>query len=260
MTHDIDFLVKNKRSLIAQKRATLKYADGVACVNIAPNAPDVAYKANGVINTDGVDVISVKAVINTTNIIDSHMDLHAPGLWTKTLKENRLIMHLQEHKMTFDSIISDGEDLKAYVKDFTWSELGESYNGTTQALMFDSQIKRERNPYMFEQYAKGRVRNHSVGMQYMKIFLAVGEKKYEEDYAIWEKYYPIIANKEVADEMGYFWVVTEAKAIEGSAVPLGSNRATPTYTTESGKASTLDIEEPHNDALLEAIKQLSTKI
>ena len=30
------------------------------------------------------DFIEVKSVINTTNIIDSHLDLHMPNIWNKT--------------------------------------------------------------------------------------------------------------------------------------------------------------------------------
>ena len=81
---------------------------------------------------------------------------------------------------------------------------------------------------MFEQYANGWVKNHSVGMQYVKIGLAVNDPECVAEFDLWNKYYTTIANKEYADECGYFWVVKEAKLIEGSAVPIGSNWATPT--------------------------------
>ena len=84
-------------------------------------------------------------------------------------------MHLQEHDMEFDKIIADGDNLKAYTKRFNWSELGYSYKGTTEALIFDSEILRKRNPYMLEQYANGWVRNHSVGMYYVKMDLAINQ-------------------------------------------------------------------------------------
>ena len=48
------------------------------------------------------------------------------------------------------------------------------------------------------------------------------------EFEAWEKYYPMIANKELADSKGYFWAVKEAKMIEESAVPVGSNSITPT--------------------------------
>ncbi|KKK49589.1 hypothetical protein LCGC14_3133520, partial [marine sediment metagenome] len=42
-----------------------------------------------------------------------------------------------------------------------WSELGFDFEGQTQALVFESTIKKERNEFMFKQYAKGFVKNHS---------------------------------------------------------------------------------------------------
>ena len=59
----------------------------------------------------------------------------------------------------------------------------------------------------------------------------------KEEKKIWDKYYPVVANKEIADECGYFWVVTEAKVIEGSAVPIGSNQATPTLNISEAKST-----------------------
>ena len=93
----------------------------------------------------------------------------------------------------------------------------------------------KRNEFMFNQYAKGYVKNHSVGMRYVKLELAINsESKWDvEEKEIWDKYIDDIANKEVAEERGYFWAVTEAKIIEGSAVPIGSNTITPTLEVEA---------------------------
>jgi hypothetical protein len=71
-------------------------------------------------------------------------------------------------------------------------------------------------------------------MQYVQILLCINseEKYYTEEKTNWDKYYPMVANKDVADERGCFWAVTEAKIIEGSAVVIGSNGATPTISVE----------------------------
>ena len=231
-------IVKNKETIMAQKKAVMKYADG--CLYVSLNGDEVVPKA--AIDVTDLDSIQVKAAINTTNILDSHGDVHIKGLWNKSLKENKMIMHLQEHKMSFDSIIADGEDLKPSTKDMTFKELGYKLDGDTQVLFFESTVKMERNLYMFKQYANGRVKNHSVGMRYVKMFLAVNDDNYKEEKAIWDKYYPTIANKEDVDAQGYFWAVTEAKVIEGSAVPIGSNQITPTI--EVAAKSTTEIIEP----------------
>lgn len=125
-----------------------------------------------------------------------------------------------------------------------WKQLGFSYDGKTEALIFESTIERERNEFMLKQYSKGWVKNHSVGMRYVNIELAINSEAEwnKEEKAIWDEFYPIIANKEVADERGYFWVVKEAKIIEGSAVVMGSNSATPTLENK-------DLQEPSKDTL-----------
>ena len=176
--------------------------------------------------------------------MDSHKDVHLPGLWTKSIKENKMIMHLQEHKMEFDKIIADGSDLKVYVKNYSWKELGYKFEGTTQALIFESTIKADRNIFMFKEYKNSRVKNHSVGMRYVKLILAINDDSQGAEFEAWEKYYPEITNKEAADESGYFWAVKEAKVIEGSAVPMGSNFATPTLEVKEPLKSTPESEPP----------------
>jgi hypothetical protein len=63
-----------------------------------------AIKADSV-NTNDINKIQAKLVINTTNIMDSHSDVHLKGIWNKTVKEQKPAL-LQEHQM-FNSIISD---------------------------------------------------------------------------------------------------------------------------------------------------------
>jgi len=224
-----DFLVKNRDMLITQKKADIKHADGVPYVDTDVSVEIV--KKNDVANGND-DEINVKAVINTTNILDSHGDVHINGIWNKSLKENTMIMHLQEHKMAFDKIISDGDDLQVSAKMYDWQTLGFNFKGQTQVLLFESSVKAERNQYMFEQYKKDRVNNHSVGMQYVKMVLAINDDEYGAEFEAWEKYFPMIVNGNAAEEKGYFWAIKEAKVIEGSAVPLGSNFATPTISVK----------------------------
>ena len=146
----------------------------------------------------------------------------------RSLSENKNIIFLQEHQMKFDKIIADGKNLKAKVQTFTFKELGFNLDGQTQALIFDARINKSRNEYMFEQYNQGFVKQHSVGMQYVKLALALNDEQYPAEKAIWDKYISEVANSQTAEDKGYFWAVTEAKVIEGSAVPLGSNSFTPT--------------------------------
>ena len=243
------FLKENKSTLIAQKKQIVKHGDGFGFVA----TPSYENKAIQKAETNEVQ-IQVKAIINTTNWMDSHKDVHIDGIWDKSLKENKMMMHVQEHQSyAFDKIISSGSDLKAYTKTYTWKELGFNLEGSTQALEFDSTVKQARNPYMFDQYKQGYVNNHSVGMRYVKLAMAINSEDYPEEKEVWEKYIDRIANKEQAEAVGYFWAVREAKAIEGSAVPLGSNSMTPTISV--GK----EIEPLQDTQELAAAKALRTK-
>lgn len=235
----------NKNIYLTAKKSMLKCADAVECHTFTEQGEQVTKAA---INPKAAEMESfeVVAAMNTTNLMDSHDDVHFPGLWSKSLKENKLIYHLQEHQMSFKYIISD--EVKATAKKMNWADLGYNYEGQTEVLLFNSKVSKDRNEYMAEQYAKGRVKNHSVGMRYVKIDLAMNsESKYDaKEKAVWDKYINQIVNKEKAIEQGYFWAVTEAKVIEGSAVPLGSNFATPTISVGEPEKST-PIIEPSKD-------------
>jgi len=260
----LDFLVLNKETLITQKKSAIKLADGIASNTLVDNN----FKVGDVDKSEGsiqdISEIKVKAVINTTNILDSHGDVHIPGLWNKSLKENKRIMHIQEHQSSsFSKIIASGDDLVASVKTISWKELGLNALGNTQALIFDSTVKESRNKYMFEQYKEGFVTNHSVGMRYVKMELAVNDEDYEKEKNFWDKYISQIINKEDAENLGYFWVVTEAKVIEGSAVPMGSNPVTPTIESKSepsilemiGKVDTQEKAAESTFSIMDAINK-----
>ena len=235
----IAWLVKNKSMLIAQKKAAVKYADAIV---YAPSFV-IGDKEESVIKADAgaaiidetAKQIKVRSIINTTKLMDSHGDVHIDQLWNKSLKDNKNFYLVKEHNFGFDGIISD--NVKAFVKQMSWHELGINYEGKTQALIFDSLIDKEdtTRPEMFEAYRKGKVKQHSVGMRYVKIDLAVNDERYEKEFALWEKYFPEIANKEDALDAGYFYPVTEAKIIEGSAVVIGSNWATPVLNIQQAK-------------------------
>jgi hypothetical protein len=257
-------LKENKKQLISLKKSIEKRADAISYTSNNVVLTEVAKSEDN--NVQEPNKIQVKVVINTTNFIDSHNDLHVNGIWNKSVSDNanKGFLHLQEHDRDFDKVISD--NAKGYIESITWKSLGFSYNGKTEALIFDSTIEKERNEFMFKQYSKGWVKNHSVGMRYVKIDLAINsESEYDkEEKEIWDKYYQVVANKEVADERGFFWVVSEAKIIEGSAVVMGSNSATPTISVENKtEADTITSEkqEPSNDTQNqnELLKELLNK-
>ncbi len=255
----IVFLVANKDILIAQKKAIMKQADGITHFHVNDKLMDATKADISQIDLTNTNALIVKAIINTTNIMDSHDDVHIPGLWTKSIQENKNIMHLQEHDMSFSSIISSNEDLQAYTKYYNWTDLGYDFQGQTQALEFDSNVKKSRNEFMFEQYANNYVTNHSVGMRYVKIFLAVNDPEYIEEFETWSRYINSVVNAELAIDKGYFYAVTEARIIEGSAVPIGSNHVTPTRSV-TPKIEEIEIKLTEQEQEIKTLKEILNKI
>lgn len=231
-----NWLCANKRLLIDAKKSIVKEADGITYSPGLMN-PEFTVKETG----DNADVTSIKrqVIINTTFWFDSHQDVHIDGLWKKSLSDNDVHYLIKQHNMSFENIIDD--EAKAYTRKLDWRELGVNADGKTEALIFDTTITAERNPFMFNQYRKGYVKNHSVGMRYFDISLAVNNKDHKEEFAEWNKYIDRIANREEVEAVGYFFPVKQAGIIEGSAVVRGSNRITPVYG--ENKASSTN-EEP----------------
>jgi len=225
-----DFLIENKDLHITEKKSELKKADAIHC----QLSNGLTIKGAHIDET--TTTVQVKSVINTTRVMDSHLDVHIDGIWKKSLRENPGFNLLQEHVMLFDHIISDVDEVKAFTEILSWKSLGfRRIKGDTQALIFDSTIERDRNEFMFDQYAKGFVKNHSVGMRYVKMFLAINSDSNTniEEKEIWDKYIETVINRKEAEAKGFFWAVTEAKIIEGSAVVKGSNIFTPAISIEA---------------------------
>lgn len=242
-----DWLVENKSLIIAEKKASMKEADAVGVTpGIVGVGKDGVEKAlpTGTLPAD-VDKIRAKLVINTTNVIDSHMDCHIPGLWKKTISEQSEYYLTQEHRLSFDKVIT--EEVKCFTYKMSWASIGAPFKGSTEALMFDAVIG-SRNEYMKGQYAKGYVKNHSVGMRYVKIYMCINDERYPEYKAMWDKYIGEVHNREAADESGYFWAVTEAKIVEGSAVVRGSNIWTPIMSMSAMSDDAEIKEEPADEA------------
>lgn len=225
-----DWLIENKSALLAQKKSQIKHADSFVKVELVSDRGD-SLKSESI--PESVTKIKVRAVINTTKLFDSHDDVHIDGLWKKSIKETKDNYLVKQHDFTFEGIISD--NVKVFTKSMTWADLGYDFEGNTEALIYEAVIDKSESPFMFEKYRMGKVKQHSVGMRYVKIEMAINDSRYEKEFSIWEKYFSMIANKKDAEQAGYFFAVTEAKNIEGSAVVRGSNFATPTISVTSSK-------------------------
>lgn len=248
---EIKELISRKKELIELKKAEIKTVKGglSGCFN-----DTITHNKSFFSNSD--NELKRTIIGNTYNWMDSHDDVHAKGIFTKSIKERQnKIFHLHDHK--FEITAKVGEPINIYETNISWKELGISASGNTTALMMDTEIKKAYNNNIFEAYKNNQINQHSVGMQYVKIDLAVNDEEYEDEYKIWQENIDSIGNREQAEEKGFFWLVREAKLIEISAVLLGSNELTPTLGNKSEAVKDTSKQEPSNDTQL---KQLLTQI
>ena len=245
-------LKHDKAKLYSMKKASFKEADSFSFDLSKLDSKDESIKA--IVTTPIIDAtkIRVKSIINTTNLLDSHGDVHIKNIWKKSIQENKSMYLLNSHQQKFEYVITD--NVTPLAQTMSWKSLGFDFEGNTQSLVFDSIIEKTKyNELMFDMYASGKVKNHSVGMQYVKILYCVNsdDSYWQEEKANWDKYINEVANKDEAESAGNFWAVLEAKIIEGSAVLRGSNYATPTQSVTEVKNEaeiiTSTIIEPSQD-------------
>jgi len=229
-----DFLVKNEALITHAKKSSIKIADEAYHTTLFINEKGHLVSKAEAVAASQVDPnkIKVVVVINTTNYFDSHGDVHVPGLWKKSLADNKAngFYLLKEHERGFEDVIAEG--CKGEAKLMTWKEMGIDLPGNTEALVFTGTIDKDRNEFMFGQYQKGYVKRHSVGMRYKKFVICINDDDYPVQKENWDKYIEIVANRKDAEDEGYFWAVLEAQVVEGSAVLFASNCMTPTMEVQ----------------------------
>lgn len=219
-------LKENKDTIIGIKKSAVKFSDPISFT-----AKDIsATKAEKSDSTVKIGDF-IYPVINTTNYLDSHGDVHLDGIWNKSLTEqNGKVYYIINHELEIGKVISYPKDVTPMVMDMSWKELGLPYEGTTQALVFKARLTDKSNPDALKAIIDKEALENSIRMMYvsMKLCIDSNDEELKEEKKDFYNYLPIIANKETVIERGYYWAITEAKIFkEGSAVLFGSNDATP---------------------------------
>ncbi len=241
-----DYLKLNESNLISLKTSAIK--DSYSCSFNYTESNESTVK-----EIKGLSEGKIAAIINTTNYIDAHNDVHLPSIWKRSVKDQQgRVYYVADHDLKISSVIAFPKDVNMSVNSVTWKELGINIEGKTEALTFvvsKDNIKNDNARTIIDENINIE---HSVRMQYVKMFLAINSdaKEDKEFKKKFDKHINSIANKEVALERGYFWGVTEAKIIkEGSMVLFGSNDATPLLHAEDNEPTkvTQEITEPLED-------------
>jgi hypothetical protein len=193
-------------------------------------------------------------VVNSTNILDSHEDLHVNGIWNKSVKEIQGKNYLvEDHDLEISKVIVRKEHIEIFTAIVPFSILGKNYQGNTEVLVYKVPKNQVKNPIVKEWLDSGDSIEASVRMQYVTILLAMDsnapddatEKKNYDDYI------GLIANKDEFEYISHFYIVKEAKNVkESSLVPFGSNGVTGKLESKNEPLNDTQDEnkqEPSND-------------
>ena len=239
-------LKANKELIIKEKKSQIfKSCDKGAGISVKPMKLDAI---KGVQMDSDYHYVAV----NTTNVLDSHGDLHVKGIWNKSVKDqqgkNYLVL---DHELSVSSVVARKENVEMFISDVSFSSIGKGYQGETQALIYKVAKSDIINPLAKEWLDSGSDIEASVRMQYVNVELALNSdsKGDEEEKAVYDQYVNQIANKNDFESIDYFWVVKEAKNIgESSLVLAGSNGATGVLNEAAQSTSTNNKEvQPSKD-------------
>lgn len=231
-----NWLIANKSELIAQKKMGVKTDNETICdpFQTEMKISDIATKAAKDGQEARPDVCHVKVAANTFNWCDFAMDVLMDGCADKTIVDRKnLIPHIQDHIHKSDSDVGDVTDL--YIEKISLTDLGLSEKGKTDVLIMESDVQKSYNSKIFHKYRNKRVKQHSIGLQYLKINLCINDEDYKDEFSNWNKYFSRVINKDFVTSKGYFYAVTEIKLLEVSTVLFGCNVLTGTLETDSEK-------------------------
>lgn len=255
-------LKANKKEILAFKTSTIKNSEGTYFNPELVNKSLSNETEKGTTKFDGESGYYYP-VINSTNTMDSHKDVHFDGIWDKSVGEQKgKVYYAINHKLEIGSIIAYPKDVEIFTHNFTFKDLGQTFKGSTQGLVYKIKLQEYSNKdAVFAIEHKLPVEN-SIRMQYVKVRMGINsdEKAYKEEKAYYDKHIGKIANKEEVEKDGYFFGVHEAKIYkEGSLVLEGSNSVTPVLYAREPEKSTLEItqESAEEIANKQAIKTLN---
>ncbi len=209
-------------------------------------------------------------VVNSANYLDSHNDMHVDGNWNKSVKDQNGKVYLVWHHdfSKTENIIAFPEDIEMMTSKVAWNLLGKSYEGETYSLIYKVKKDKIVNENVSKWLKEGRKLQLSVRMQYIKLETAFNsdDEDYSKQTENYNKYYPLIANKDEFKQIEYFFIVKEAKNVmESSLLPFGSNSATAEISQTENKSEadniTSEQEEPSIDTqkLEQSLKELLNK-
>ncbi len=263
------YLVEEKDLVLSQKKAIVKRAEGgISATYVTQDNRELfASKALKPIYENDKEAGTLKRTIlaNTYWWMDSHSDVHlgrgAEGdtaVFTESIKGRaNKVFPIDQHNWSLDGRM--GKTLNLYEAPISWRALGVGKTGMTEGLFADAEISKAKNERRYNDYLNNEIDQHSVGMRYNDIQLAVNDQEeYPKEYAVYEKYINKVGNRQAVEKQGFFFAVSKANVMEYSAVIAGSNELTPTLG--SGDSTKIQVSGDARKGLLVAVNKLLTQI
>jgi hypothetical protein len=216
----------NKEMLVESKKAMiLKSCDkGAGVVSNSLTLTKALEEADKAFKMDDQHYY---VAVNSTNIMDSHMDLHKKGLWKRSIKDQQGKNYfVADHELKVLSVIAKREDIEMMTATIPFSAMGKDYEGDTEVLIY--KIAKDKVSEAYKGAMGGNL-EASVRMQYVKYELAMNSSAKEDvaEKILYDANIDTIANKAEFGQIDYFFVVSEAKNVrESSLVLFGSNPVT----------------------------------
>jgi hypothetical protein len=264
-----NYLVENKDMILEQRKSTIKNAEGSLSICF-PSSEENEFTSKSIkpiySNDKENGILKRTIVANTYWWMDSHSDVHigkgdageeGSGIFSQSIKRNPgKIPPIDQHNYSLDGRI--GRTLKLYEAPISWRALGVGRTGMTEALFAEAQIEKSMNEKRYNDYLQDEIDQHSVGMRYIDIELAVNDaEEFPKEHTVWKKYIAKIGNRQDVEKQGFFFAVSKGDLREYSAVIAGSNELTPTIIPNSGDTDKESLAGANDDdKILEAIDDL----
>jgi len=223
------YIRENKSVLIDAKKSEI-YKSIDKGIAVTSNQKTIAKIAETTKSFD-IDNDYYYFVVNSSNILDSHGDMHIEGNWEKSAKEQQGKTYLVfDHQLKRSEIIAMKKDVDMFTANIPFTAIGKNYPGNTYVLIYKVHKSKVVNSEAKQWLEDGHDFEASVRMQYMDVEFAVNSNDKEDlkGKELFDKYYPLIANKdEFSEDINFICIVKQAKnVLESSLVMFGSNGAT----------------------------------
>ena len=226
-----DYLIKHKSDIIQKKRSQPIYSEVITASEEKKEGALVVSKAHiekASAMPDFGESFTKSVIGNLAGWMDTYDDVSMRGSFNRTVNNNAKMMYfLKDHGKASTDIIASLKGVS--VENINLASLGIEGNGLfeQEAIVFTGEFDIRLDPKAYYLYYYDMAKQHSIGLQYVRISLAVNDADLKEEYKTWVDNIGQVINQDKAVSKGYFWAVEEQRVFENSLVLWGANDKTP---------------------------------